>query len=149
DVSGGRADPAMAPLIAEAECLFIISHWRGPSEVMNDLATYDDVVGEVTDELMGQVDDALAAGVAPEQLIIDPGLGFAKAGDQNWRLLAALDHLQAQGFPLLIGASRKRFLGELLDAGGEHRAPQDRDNATAAITAIAAHHGVWGVRVHE
>lgn len=149
DVSGGRADPAMAPLIAEAGCLFIISHWRGPSQIMNELATYDDVVAEVSSELMSQVDDALAAGVAPEQIIIDPGLGFAKNGDQNWRLLANLDRLQALGFPLLIGASRKRFLGELLEAGGEHRAPQDRDRATAAITAIAAHHGVWGVRVHE
>lgn len=148
DVSGGRADPRMAPLIAERECTYILSHWRGPSDIMNTLTDYDDVVTDVVSEMMAQVDDVLAAGVRPEQIIIDPGLGFAKDARANWELLAHLDRLTGLGYPLLIGASRKRFLGELL-AGRGGVGVSDRDQATAAITAIAAHHGVWGVRVHE
>lgn len=149
DVSGGRVDPHMAPLIADRGCPYIISHWRGPSKIMNTLAVYNDVVAEVTNELRTQVDDVLAAGVLPNQIIIDPGLGFAKDGVANWELIAHLDRLMGLGYPLLIGASRKRFLGELLKRRGGEVPSVNRDRATAAITAIAAHQGVWGVRVHE
>jgi len=149
DVSGGKADPAMAPLIAERGCTYILSHWRGPSHVMNTLAHYDDVVTEVIEELMAQVEAVLSAGVDPEQIIIDPGLGFAKDGGANWELIAHLDRLMGQGYPVLIGASRKRFLGELRQRRGVDAQPNRRDQATAAVTAIAAYRGVWGVRVHE
>jgi len=149
DVSGGRADANMAPLIAERGCTYIISHWRGPSDIMNTLTDYDDVVADVCHELLAQVDDVLAAGVRESQIIIDPGLGFAKDASANWELIANLDALMGLGFPLLIGASRKRFLGELLRSRGKQSPPVNRDQATAAITAIAAHHRVWGVRVHH
>src|SRR5690625_744713 len=149
DVSGGRADANMAPLIAERGCTYIISHWRGPSDLMNTLTDYDDVVADVCHELLALVDDVLAAGVRESQIIIDPGLGFAKDASANWELIANLDALMGLGFPLLIGASRKRFLGELLRSRGKQSPPVNRDQATAAITAIAAHHRVWGVRVHH
>lgn len=149
DVSGGKADPAMAPLIAERGCSYILSHWRGPSHMMNTLAHYEDVVTEVIDELMAQVDAVVSAGVDPERVIIDPGLGFAKDGGANWELIAHLERLMGQGYPVLIGASRKRFLGELRQRRGVDARPNHRDQATAAVTAIAAHQGVWGVRVHE
>lgn len=149
DVSGGQADPAMIDLVADRGCPFILSHWRGPSDVMNSLATYEDVLGDVSTELLRQVDVVLAGGMREEQIILDPGLGFAKDAPANWELLAGIDHLKGLGFPLLLGASRKRFLGELFANDPDYRGPGDRDQATAAITAIAAHHGVWGVRVHD
>lgn len=149
DVSGGRADERMAPLVAEWGCQYIISHWRGPSEIMNTLADYDDVLADVSRELMSQVESALSAGVKSEQIIIDPGLGFAKEARANWELIADLEHLMGLGYRVLIGASRKRFLGEILAGRGSEISPSSRDQATAAITAIAAHQGVWGVRVHE
>lgn len=149
DVSGGQADPAMAPLIAERGCTYILSHWRGPSKIMNTLAVYDDVVADVIAEMTAQTERVLAAGVRPEQLILDPGLGFAKDGADNWQLIAHLEDLKSIGYPILIGASRKRFLGELLQTRGSDARPINRDQATAAVTAIAAHRGVWGVRVHE
>ena len=150
DVSGGLADPDMAKLVAERRVPWILMHWRGHSRDMNALATYGDVVAEVRDELSARVDAALAAGVEPEALVLDPGLGFAKNAEHNWALLHNLDALFALGFPVLVAASRKRFLGRLL-AGpdGAARQPDGREDATAAISALAAAAGVWGVRVHD
>ncbi|WP_432523556.1 dihydropteroate synthase [Kineococcus sp. SYSU DK006] len=150
DVSGGLADPDMAATVAGLDCAYVLSHWRGHSDVMTSLATYDDVVAEVRAELAARLEAVTAAGVAAERVVLDPGLGFAKAGEHDWALLAALEELAALGRPLLVGASRKRFLGALL-AGpdGAVPPPAQRDAATAAVTALAAAQGVWGVRVHE
>ncbi len=150
DVSGGLGDPAMLPLIAERRCTYIAMHWRGPSAVMDELAVYDEVVREVRTELGARLQAAAAAGVDPAFVVLDPGLGFAKNSRHNWRLLAHLEVLGGLGRPLLVGASRKRFLGELL-AGpdGEPPAVQERDDATAAVSALAAAAGVWCVRVHD
>jgi dihydropteroate synthase len=150
DVSGGLADPQMARVAAEADVPWILMHWRGHSRDMDSLATYTDVVGQVRDELRERVDSALAAGVDPGALVIDPGLGFAKRAEHNWALLRRLDVLLALGFPVLIGASRKRFLGSLLaDERGNPRPPVGCEDATTAVSALAAAAGVWGVRVHE
>lgn len=150
DVSGGLADPNMYAAAAQAGIPFVAMHWRGHSERMNELAVYGDVVAEVTAELLARVDAAVAAGVAPEAMVIDPGLGFAKEAEHNWQLLKHLPSLIELGFPVLIGASRKRFLGSLLaDADGQPRPMEDRDAATDAITAIAALQGAWAVRVHD
>ncbi len=150
DVSGGLADPAMAEVVAAARVPWILMHWRGHSDRMNDLADYADVVTDVRDELSARVDAAVAAGVEPTRLVLDPGLGFAKTGEHNWALLRRLDVLVGTGFPVLVGASRKRFLGSLLaDERGAPRPTSGRDVATAAVSALAAHHGAWGVRVHD
>ncbi|GAA3386715.1 dihydropteroate synthase [Cryptosporangium minutisporangium] len=150
DVSGGLADASMGAVVADAGCPWILMHWRGHSRDMQQLAHYDDVVTEVRDELSARVDAAVAAGVTPESLILDPGLGFAKTGVHNWELLARLDVLQGLGLPVLIGASRKSFLGTLLaDAAGKPRPVDEREDATLAITVLAAQAGAWGVRVHE
>jgi dihydropteroate synthase len=150
DVSGGLADPDMARVVADAGVPWILMHWRGYSKDMDSLATYDDVVADVRDELSARVDAALAAGVPADALVLDPGLGFAKKGDHNWDLLRRLDVLLALGFPLLVGASRKRFLGTLLaDKEGVPRPPDGREDATAAISALVATAGAWGVRVHD
>ena len=151
DVSGGRADPAMAPLLAEAGVPWVLMHWRPVLSDRPHVAPhYHDVVAEVRTELLASVDDAVAAGVDPDKLVIDPGLGFAKTGQHNWALLRALPQLVATGVPVLLGASRKRFLGTLL-AGpdGSPRPPDGRETATAVISALAALHGAWGVRVHD
>ncbi|ARR76133.1 Dihydropteroate synthase [Mycobacterium intracellulare subsp. yongonense] len=151
DVSGGRADPAMAPLLAEAKVPWVLMHWRSVSAQRPHAAPdYRDVVAEVRAELLASVDAAVSAGVDPAQLMIDPGLGFAKTGQHNWALLHALPRLVATGIPVLLGASRKRFLGTLL-AGpdGSPRPPDGRETATAVISALAALHGAWGVRVHD
>ncbi|GBG36076.1 dihydropteroate synthase [Mycobacterium montefiorense] len=151
DVSGGRADPAMAPLMAEAGALWVLMHWRSVSSSHpHEAPHYRDVVAEVRSELLASVDAAVAAGVNPAKLVIDPGLGFAKTGQHNWALLHALPELVATGVPVLLGASRKRFLGTLL-AGPDSspRPPDGRETATAVISALAALHGVWGVRVHD
>ncbi|ADG77201.1 Dihydropteroate synthase OS=Tsukamurella paurometabola (strain ATCC 8368 / DSM / CCUG 35730/ CIP 100753 / JCM 10117 / KCTC 9821 / NBRC 16120 / NCIMB 702349/ NCTC 13040) OX=521096 GN=Tpau_0561 PE=3 SV=1 [Tsukamurella paurometabola] len=154
DVSGGRADPAMAGVVAGSSAPWILMHWRPSpgapgadtwSGIHHGVTDYTDVVTEVRDELLHQADAAIAAGIAPERIVLDPGLGFAKNGDHNWALLRGLNTLQDTGFRVLVGASRKRFLGELL--GG--RAPAGREVATAAISALAAREGVWGVRVHD
>jgi dihydropteroate synthase len=151
DVSGGRADPAMAPLLAEAGVPWVLMHWRSVSSAQPHQAPhYGDVVAEVRAELLASLDDAVAAGVDPAKLVIDPGLGFAKTGQDNWALLQALPDLVATGVPVLLGASRKRFLGTLL-AGpdGSPRPPDGRETATAVISALAALYGAWGVRVHD
>ncbi|MBW0092926.1 dihydropteroate synthase [Pseudonocardia sp. KRD-184] len=150
DVSGGLADPRMAAVVAAARVPWILMHWRGHSDRMSELASYEDVIGEVRAELVARADAAVLAGVDPGLLVLDPGLGFAKTAAHNWALLRRLDVLVALGFPVLVGASRKRFLGELLaDADGAPRPTPGRDGATAAITALAAHAGAWGVRVHD
>ena len=150
DVSGGLADPDMVRVAAQAGVPWILMHWRGHSREMDSLAEYSDVVTEVRDELCRRVDRALAGGVRPSALVIDPGLGFAKNAEHNWALLNRLDVLRALGFPVLIGASRKRFLGSLLaGADGTPRPPDGREDATAAISALVAAAGVWGVRVHD
>jgi dihydropteroate synthase len=150
DVSGGLADPAMAALVASARVPYVVMHWRGASDRMNQLATYGDVVTDVRDELARRVDALVAAGVDRDQLVLDPGLGFAKNANHNWALLARLAELHELARPLLVGASRKRFLGSLL-AGpdGEPRPPDERDAATAATSALAAAAGAWCVRVHD
>lgn len=151
DVSGGRADPAMAPLLAEAGVPWVLMHWRPvSSDRPHAVPRYRDVVAEVRAELLASIDAAVAAGVDPDKLVIDPGLGFAKTGQHNWALLHALPQLVATGIPVLLGASRKRFLGTLL-AGpdGSPRPPDGRETATAVISALAAVHGAWGVRVHD
>jgi dihydropteroate synthase len=150
DVSGGLADPTMASVVADAGVPWILMHWRGRSDVMDTLARYDDVVTDVRSELLARVDAALAAGVAADAVVIDPGLGFAKTAAHNWALLARLDALVSTGLPVLVGASRKRFLGSLLvGKDGAPRPPDGREVATAAVTALAAAAGAWGVRVHE
>ncbi|MEK9811404.1 MAG: dihydropteroate synthase, partial [Candidatus Nanopelagicales bacterium] len=149
DVSGGMADPRMLPWLASVSVPYVAMHWRGPSDVMEELARYDDVVEEVIGELRSRLHQIEAAGVDPRRVILDPGLGFAKRSEHNWPLLASLDRLQALGCPLLIGASRKRFLGDVL-ADSEGPRPLDgRDAAGDAVTALAAASGAWGVRVHE
>lgn len=153
DVSGGSADPQMAPLVADAGVRWVLMHWR-PTADGTDLTHrvwhYRDVVAEVRAELLAGVDRAVAAGVDAARLIIDPGLGFAKAAAHNWALLRALPSLVDTGVPVLIGASRKRFLGRLLaDSAGSVRPPDERETATAVVSALAAMHGAWGVRVHD
>jgi dihydropteroate synthase len=151
DVSGGRADKAMAGLLVEADVPWVLMHWRSVSgDRPHQVPAYRDVVAEVRAELLACVDDAVAAGVDPAKLIIDPGLGFAKSSQDNWALLHALPELVASGIPVLVGASRKRFLGKLLaDSDDVVRPPDGRETATAVVSALAAEHGAWGVRVHD
>ncbi len=150
DVSGGLADPAMAEVVASAGVPWVLMHWRGHSRTMQELATYGDVVTEVRDELRLRVDAALRAGVAADRVVLDPGLGFAKRPEHNWCLSAHLDVLIALGFPVLVGASRKSYLGSLL-AGpdGKPRPVGQREAATAATSLLAIQAGAWGVRVHD
>src|ERR1700760_2301124 len=154
DVSGGLADPEMPRLVAKAAVPYVVMHWRGHSHDMNSRAIYGDVVAEVRDELRRRVDAVVAEGVDPSMIILDPGLGFSKLSEHNWRRLGALPEIAALGpgrpFPVLVGASRKRFLGRLL-AGpdGTPRSFADSDDATVATTALAAAAGAWGVRVHR
>ncbi|GAA2110011.1 dihydropteroate synthase [Kitasatospora saccharophila] len=151
DVSGGLADPDMARVVAETGAPFVVMHWRGQSADMDALAVYDDVVADVVRELTARVEELLAAGVKEEQLILDPGLGFAKTGAHNWALLGRLDALTALGRPVLVAASRKRFLGTLLanPETGELRPARQRDDATAAVSVLSAKAGAWAVRVHD
>jgi dihydropteroate synthase len=149
DVSGGRADPEMVPVVAASGAPIVLMHWREHSATMQEHTHYDDLVADVVGELTGQVEAAVAAGVARERIVVDPGLGFSKTGAQNWAVLAHLDAFTALGLPVLVAASRKRFLGELLADEGGLRPPDARDDATAALTTLAAAGGAWCVRVHE
>mgnify|MGYP001032261869 CR=1 FL=1 len=150
DVSGGLADPAMPRVVAATGVPYVVMHWRGHSHDMDSRAIYADVVTEVREELAKRVDSVLAEGVAEEQIIIDPGLGFAKRPEHNWALLKHLDRLAELGYPILVGASRKRFLSRLLAApDGTARPFEECDVATAAVSALAAAAGAWCVRVHD
>ena len=150
DVSGGLGDPAMVDVVRDAGCPWILMHWRAHGATMQQLAHYGDVVADVQTELLTRIDAALAAGVDASALVIDPGLGFAKTAEHNWALLRALPSVVALGYPVLVGSSRKSFLGRLLaDPDGKPRAVDDREDATTALTAYCALEGVWGVRVHE
>ena len=150
DVSGGLADPEMFPTVADLGLPYILMHWRGHSVDMNARAVYQDVVEEVRTELAERLDAAVAAGIEPERVVLDPGLGFAKNAEHDWALLRGQEYLaRALGRPLLIGHSRKRFLGALLpDPAGTPRPPGERDAATLAVAAVAASRGAWAVRVH-
>jgi dihydropteroate synthase len=146
DVSGGLADPKMAALIASNSSIqYVVMHWRGHSKDMQKAAEYQNVVTEVKDELDDRVIALTKAGVLPEQIILDPGIGFAKLSAHNWELLKNMDRLNLLGFPILVGASRKRFLGDLLGA----TVADDRESASIALTTYLAKAGVWGVRTHS
>lgn len=147
DVSGGLADPDMIEVASSTGCGYIAMHWRGHSDSMQNHAHYANVVEEVRAELSNRIEILQAAGV--KSLAIDPGIGFAKEPEHNWDLLAHLDRLTSLGLPVLVGASRKRFLGVLLARAGEDRDIDGREAATIAITALAARAGVWAVRVHN
>ena len=150
DVSGGLGDPDMAAVVRAAGCPWILMHWRGHSRRMQDLAHYVDVVDDVRRELAERVEAANQAGISSDRIVIDPGLGFAKTAEHNWALLAHLDVLVGLGLPVLIGASRKSFLGRVLaDPAGTPRPVGEREAATVALTAYAATQGAWGVRVHD
>ncbi len=153
DVSGGLADPRILAIAAAADAAYVAMHWRAHSDHMRDFAVYDGpggVLAAVCEELSERVDALLAAGIAAERIVLDPGLGFAKLPAHNWTLLAGLDRLQALGYPVLVGASRKSFLGTLL-AGSEDgpRPVGEREDANTAVTVHLAHAGVWGIRVHD
>ena len=155
DVSGGLADPSILRVVAERDAAYVAMHWRGHADAMQQHASYTapdrgGVVGEVVDELRQRVDDAVAAGVAPDRIAVDPGIGFAKTAEHNWELLRHLEALDSLGLPILVGSSRKSFLGTLL-AGpdGTARPVLDREDATVALTTLAGLLGVWAVRVHQ
>jgi dihydropteroate synthase len=140
DVSGGAADPEMFATVAQLGCQYTLMHWRGHSVDMNSKAIYNDVVNEVIEEVTIQLEKALAAGIKRENIILDPGIGFAKDPEHNWEILNRIDEFIALGYPVLIGHSRKRFLG------GD--TPDSREDATVAVTQSLAGKGIWAVRVH-
>jgi dihydropteroate synthase len=150
DVSGGLADPEILGAISDLDCKYILGHWRGHSDVMDNLVTYSDVAREVVGELAEQVSMAVANGIARERIICDPGLGFAKDMKQNWDLVARLDELQQLGLPILVGASRKRFLASVLNEEDPASVSNPRrDVATAVLTALLLQRKLWGIRVHN
>jgi len=153
DVSGGLADPRILEVAAASGATYVAMHWRAHSDTMSDFATYDDpggVVMAVRDELAQRVETAVAAGIDPDRIVLDPGLGFAKRGAHNWQLLAHLDVVAGLGHRLLVGASRKSFLGTLLaDADGRPRKVGGREAAGTAVTTLLAQAGTWGLRVHD
>lgn len=140
DVSGGKADPEMFSTVAELGCQYVVMHWRGHSTEMNSLAIYEDVVTEVISEISAQVELALKAGISREKIAIDPGLGFAKDASHNWEIIDNIDRFIELGYPVLIGHSRKRFLG------GD--SPLEREEATVALTKKLAQKKIWAFRVH-
>jgi dihydropteroate synthase len=140
DVSGGAADPDMFATVAELGCKYTLMHWRGHSKDMNTKAVYGDVVADVIAEVTMQLDKALAAGIKRENIILDPGIGFAKDPEHNWEILNRIEEFVVLGYPVLIGHSRKRFLG------GD--SPDDREEATVSVTQSLVGKGIWGVRVH-
>ena len=141
DVSGGQADPLMFSTVAQLKCKYTLMHWRGHSKDMNSHAQYGDVVEDVIDEITIQLDKALAAGIARENIILDPGLGFSKDSEHNWEILNRIDEFIALGYPVLIGHSRKRFIGGAT--------PDDREEGTLAISRSLVGKGIWAVRVHS
>jgi dihydropteroate synthase len=149
DVSGGLADEEMLKVVATLNVPYVMMHWRAHSTQMNSKSHYTDVVADVISELRSRIESATAAGIKPDHLVLDPGIGFAKLPEQNWPLLSNLPKLTKLGFPLLVGASRKRFLGELLADNSGPRNVQHRDFATTAITTVLAEQNVWAVRVHN
>jgi dihydropteroate synthase len=149
DVSGGRADAGMLPMLAETGASCVLMHSRGESADMKIGARYDDVVGEVAAELGLRLEAALAAGIDPDAVVLDPGVGFHKIGPQNWSVLAHLEAFTALGRPLLVGTSRKTFLGALLASGDGPRPVADREAASLATAVLAAQAGAWAVRVHD
>ena len=151
DVSGGLADPRILEVVAERGATYVAMHWRAHADRMRDFTDYspDGVVATVRRELGERLDAVLAAGVARERVVLDPGLGFAKTADQNWQLLAFLDVLEPLGCPLLVGASRKSFLGSLLAHEGAPRPVDEREHAHAALVALLAVRGVDSLRVHD
>ncbi len=153
DVSGGLADPRILDVVADSDATYVCMHWRAHSDRMTDFATYDGpggVLAAVRDELCERIDAARAAGVRDERIVLDPGLGFAKRPEHNWTLLAGVPVLKSLGFRVLVGASRKSFLGALLtDAHGVPRPVGDREDATTALTLLLAQQRVWGLRVHD
>lgn len=150
DVSGGLADANMFSSIASFDCQYVLGHWRGHSDVMDSRSGYSDVAREVVAELAEQVAIAVSAGISRDRIIVDPGIGFAKDAQQNWDLVARLDELEQLGLPILVGASRKRFLAAILDEAnpGSVSNPR-RDVATAVLTALLLQRSLWGVRVHN
>ena len=150
DVSGGLADDAMFAVAAQSQKHIVISHWRGFSTEMDSLNDYENVAKDVANELQKRIDTALAAGVTREQIIVDPGLGFAKDAEQNWQLVANLNELEKLGYPILVGASRKRFIAAALDELNPTSVSNGRrDMATAVLTALLLQRKLWGVRVHD
>jgi dihydropteroate synthase len=153
DVSGGLADPDVLRVVASTGVRYVAMHWRAHSDRMTDFATYDGpggVVAAVRDELGARVEAILAAGVGADRVVLDPGLGFAKGAAHNWALVRHLDEIAALGYPLLVGASRKSFLGRLLASpDGLERPVDGREHATTALTVVLAQAGVWGLRVHD
>ncbi|MGH3386493.1 MAG: dihydropteroate synthase [Nocardioidaceae bacterium] len=148
DVSGGLGDPAMLATVADLEVPYVLMHWRGHSDRMQQRAEYADVVADVVSELRPRLEAALDAGIDSARVVLDPGLGFAKTAEHNWALLANLDAMHALGRPVLLAASRKRFLGRLLGDADNTRDPSSLDAASAAVSTLAAAAGVWCVRVH-
>ncbi len=146
DVSGGLADARMPEVVLETDAQYVVMHWRGRLDAADSRAVYTHTVAEVRAELSARVTDLLQRGVDPAKLILDPGLGFSKNGHHNWQVLAGLHEIETLGYPVLIGASRKRFLGALLPDGAP---AEDRDAPTAVISALAAQAGAWAVRVHD
>ncbi len=150
DVSGGLADAEMFNIAAETGATIVISHWRGFSDVMDTQNEYSNVAKDVASELKARVDEAISSGVTREQIIIDPGLGFAKDMKQNWQLVARLDELESLGLPILVGASRKRFIAGAIEPEEPAAADNNRrDVATAVLTAMLLQRKLWGVRVHN
>ncbi|MHA7240699.1 dihydropteroate synthase [Arthrobacter sp. TMS1-12-1] len=149
DISGARFEDAMPALVAERGVPYILTHRRGTAATMGGLAEYDDVVADVVRELTGLRDRFVAAGVDAGRIILDPGLGFAKTDEHNWAILRNLDAFTSLGHRVLVGASRKRFLGTLLTSAGKTAAPAERDHASLAVATLAAAAGAWGVRVHD
>lgn len=149
DVSGGLADERMLGVVAELGVGYVCMHWRGHADVMQERASYSDVVQEVSEDLARRVDACVRAGISTDRIVLDPGIGFAKTAEHNWELLRRLDAFDALGLPLLVAVSRKGFLGTLLaDGEGSPRPPHERDDATVALTTILAEQRVWGVRTH-
>lgn len=149
DVSGGLADERMAGVVARTNALLVVSHWRGAADRDHARVAHRDVVDEVRSDLKTRIAALVVEGVDPERIVVDPGLGFGKDASDNWALLDRLEHLGSLGFPVLVGASRKRFLGELVGATPADPRHAERDRVTGIVSALAAKAGAWAVRVHD